>query len=312
MNINKKVLSIVIPIYNEEDNLPVLNEKVMTELSKYKNYELIYVNDGSYDKSVSIIQDFCKTNTSIKLLNLSRNFGHQSAISAGIEKSQGDAVILMDGDLQDPPEFIHSLINKWQEGYDVVYAVRKERKENLFKKLAYFTFYRFLEKISEIKIPLDSGDFSLLDKKVVNHLKNLPEKNRFIRGLRSWLGFKQTGIEYKRNSRYSGKPKYTFVKLCKLALDGIFSTSYKPLTLSTNLGLFVMLFSFVGIFVVLYFKLFTDLSIPGYTSLMSVLLFVSGVQLFIMGILGEYVGRIYDEVKQRPNFIIESTVNFDE
>lgn len=305
-------ISVVIPVYNEEDNLPVLNRKLTEELGKYSQYEIIYINDGSYDASISIIQNFCLENKFVKLINLSRNFGHQSAISAGIEKAQGDALILMDGDLQDPPEFIHSLIEKWQEGYDVVYAVRKKRKENPIKKLAYFVFYRLLERVSDINIPLDSGDFSLLDKKVVTHIKNLPEKNRFVRGIRSWLGFKQVGIEYKRSCRYAGKPKYTFIKLCKLALDGIFSTSYKPLTFSTNLGLIVMILSFLGILIVFYYKLFTDMDVPGYASLMSVLLFMSGVQFFIIGILGEYVGRIYDEVKQRPNFIIESSINIEE
>lgn len=312
MSEQKNFISVVIPVYNEEDNLPLLNRKLKDELGRYDSYEIIYVNDGSNDNSASIIQYFCQENSSIKLLNLSRNFGHQPAISAGMQKAVGDAVIVMDADLQDPPEFIHSLIDSWKTGYDVVYAIRTERKENPIKKLAYFAFYRFLEKISDIKIPLDTGDFSLIDRKVVDHINKLPEKNRFIRGLRSWLGFKQTGIKYKRCSRNAGKPKYNIYKLCKLAFDGIFSTSYKPLKLSTNLGLFVMMLSFIGILIVLYFKIFTDKSVPGFASTMSVLLFINGIQFLIIGILGEYIGRIYDEVKQRPNFIIESSVNIIE
>jgi len=304
-------ISAVIPIFNEEENLPVLTEKLTRVLSQYAKYEIIYINDGSKDNSERLISDYCKKNSSIKLINLSRNFGHQQAITAGLNYANGDAVVIMDGDLQDPPEVIPEFVDKWQEGYDVVYAIRTKRKENIFKKLAYFIFYRFLNKISDVKIPLDSGDFSILDKEIVNQLNLLPEKNRFVRGIRAWLGFKQIGIEYERDARNAGKPKYTFKKLLQLALDGILSFSHKPLIIATHLGMIITFISFISILVVIYLKLFTTITVVGYASYMTVMLFMGGIQLFMIGILGEYIGRIYDEVKNRPNYIVNKTQNIE-
>jgi len=308
---DKSLISVVIPVYNEEENLFVLIQNLLSMLKEIQNYEILFINDGSSDNSRPILENFCEENKNIKLINLSRNFGHQKALTAGLEFAQGDAVILMDADLQDPPELIPEFIKKWREGYDVVYAVRNRRQENIFKKSAYFFFYRFLNKISDIQIPLDSGDFSLMDKKIVKLINSLKEKSRFIRGLRAWAGFKQVGIKHDRPSRHAGKPKYTFGKLILLGLDGIISSSYKPLTLAVHFGLTVTILAFIGIIFIISYKLFTNYDIPGYASLMSVILFIGGIQIFITGILGEYIGRIYNETKNRPHFIVETTKNID-
>lgn len=241
---NFPFVSVVIPIFNEEENLSELDNRLHKTLQIYEKYEVVFVNDGSHDRSFEIIKEFQKGNKNYKILDFSRNFGHQAAITAGINFSKGDVVIVMDGDLQDPPEQIPIFVEKWQEGYDVVYAVREKRKENFLKRMAYFTFYRILDHMSEFPIPLDSGDFGLIDRKIADLLKQLPEKNRYVRGLRAWLGFKQIGITYERDSRFAGTPKYTFRSLIKLASDGIISFSDYPLKLSIKFGFLVSSFSF--------------------------------------------------------------------
>lgn len=305
-------VSVVIPVYNEEENLPVLINRLENVLSEFRAYEVIFVNDGSQDSSLEILHVNCKRNPSLKVVNFSRNFGHQAAISSGLEYSQGDCVIVMDGDLQDPPEVLPDFIAKWQEGYDVVYAIRKKRKENIFKRSAYFVFYRLMKKVSDIDIPLDSGDFSIMDRKIVDRLNALPERNRFVRGIRSWLGFRQTGLAYERSKRFAGKPKFTFSKLLKLAYDGLISFSHKPLSLASHMGMFITASSFVAIIALIVMKLFIGIPLQGWTSTVVVILFIGGIQLMVLGILGEYIGRIFDEVKNRPEYVVKDVVNLNE
>ena len=306
--------SVVIPIYNEEENIPLLHErltKVMVELGE--TYELILVNDGSADSSFKMLQDIAAKDACLKVINFARNFGHQIAISAGLNHSSGDAVIVMDGDLQDPPEVLPQFIDKWKEGYEVVYAIRTKRKENILKRCAYFSFYRIMKKLSYLDIPLDSGDFSIIDRKVVDHLKAMPEKNRFVRGLRTWIGYRQIGLEYERSERNAGTPKFTLRKLIKLAFDGLVSFSNLPLHLATNLGFGATVISFfAAVFYIVKKLMLGQEEVAGFPTLIVAVLFLGGIQLLTIGILGEYIGRIHEEVKERPLYIIGSKVNFDD
>src|SRR5687767_5183047 len=248
-------VSVLLPVFNEEENIAELYQRLITVLEGLGDYELLFINDGSSDRSVEIIRALQKTNPRVTLINLSRNFGHQAAITAGLDHSAGQAVIILDSDLQDPPEMINDMLNKWRAGAKVVYAVRSTRQENPFKRGAYYAFYRTLRLLSHVTIPLDSGDCCLLDRAVVERLNSLPERNRFLRGLRSWVGFEQVALPYERQKRYAGKPKYKFRHLLKLGLDGIFSFSVVPLRLATYLGLAVCLFgtAFLVFAVVSYF-----------------------------------------------------------
>lgn len=308
------MLSIVIPIYNEEENISHLYDRLISASPLWKDtFEVIFVDDGSYDNSLKLLLDITQKDKRIKVLKLSRNFGHQAAISAGIRKAKGDAVILMDGDLQDPPEELPRFLEKWRMGYQVVYAIRTKRKEPFFKRIAYRIFYRLLALISEIDIPLDSGDFCVIDRVVADTLNyELPEKIRFVRGLRAFAGFKQIGVEYERAERAAGEVKYTFSKLLKLAFDGLMDFSVFPLRLSSYLGFLIAFFSFLtGAFFIVHrivgFKLFgySPQDVPGMASLAIGIFFLGGVTLMVLGIIGSYVGRIYFEVKHRPTFIIE-------
>jgi dolichol-phosphate mannosyltransferase len=308
------MLTIVVPIYNEEENLHNLYARLIGASPTWKeDFEIMLVNDGSKDKSLEIMKSFALADPRVRIINFSRNFGHQAAISAGIKHAQGDAVIIMDGDLQDPPEELHRFLDKWREGYDVVYAVRTKRKEGFFKRFFYAAFYRILDAISEIEIPLDSGDFCVMDRKVVNALNiDMPEQSRFVRGLRAYAGFKQIGVTYERAERAAGDVKYTFSKYVKLAFDGIFDFSTFPLRIATYLGFIVSVPSFlVGIFFIFHrildFKVlgYSPSDTPGIATLAVGMFFLSGVMLIILGILGEYLGRIYYEVKKRPFYIIE-------
>jgi dolichol-phosphate mannosyltransferase len=277
------MISIVIPLFNEEENVNQLYSRLTAAAPLWQDsYEILFVDDGSTDNTISLLKDICLSDKHIKIVKLSRNYGHQAAISAGIKNAKGDAVVIMDGDLQDPPEELPKFLAKWREGYHVVYAIRTKRKEGIFKKVAYKTFYRLLKVISNIDIPLDSGDFCVMDKKVVKVLNNdITEQSRFVRGLRAYSGFKQIGIEYERAERAAGEVKYTFKKLMKLAIDGLLDFSTFPLRIATYLGLFISLPSF----------------------------FIGGVILLILGIIGEYIGRIYFEVKRRPFYIVEEIIN---
>lgn len=299
--------SIVVPVYNEEE---VIHEtyRRLTEVmrSTGEAYELLFVNDGSRDKTVDILKAYSQKDESVILLDFSRNFGHQIAITAGMDYSRGNAVVVIDADLQDPPDLILKMIEKWKLGYDVVYAKRTKRKgETVFKTQTAKLFYRLLHSMTEIEIPLDTGDFRLLDRKVCDQMNNLQEKNRFVRGLVSWIGFKQTSVEYERDERFAGESKYPLKKMLKLSMDGITSFSYKPLKLASYTGVTFSVMRFFYLFVVLYLKFFTDSTIPGWSSLIVIQLFFSGFILSILGMMGEYIGRIYDESKHRPLYIIQ-------
>lgn len=306
-------LSVIFPVFNEEANIRDLYDKTKKIVDQMDGgYELIFINDGSWDATLAILFDLHEKNENIKIINFSRNFGHQNAVSAGLKYAEGDYVAILDADLQDNPEILPSFIKKLDEGYDVVYAIRKKRKENLIKRLAYSFFYRMLKSVANINIPLDSGDFCVMSKRVVKVLNSLPERNRFIRGLRSWVGFKQAGIEYERSARFAGESKYTLSKMMKLAFDGIFSFSYLPLQFMFFLGLLALVLSFIGIVFAVYMKFFTTnyARVPGFATTIILVMFVGGLQLFSIGLVGEYLRRVYDEIKQRPSYIIESLVGF--
>lgn len=309
---NHPEISVTIPVYNEEENLPEMHKRLTAALQETGlSYEILFVDDGSRDASVSLISNMANCDGTVRGVFLSRNFGHQPAIAAGIDHARGCAVVLMDCDLQDPPEFVPSLIAKWKEGFEVVYAVRKKRKESWIKRCSYSAFYRILSRIASVDIPLDSGDFSLLDRKVVDLLKRMPERNRFMRGLRSWIGFRQIGLEYERCERHAGKAKYTFKKLLKLALDGFLSFSYVPLRLAFWLGCLSFLVALLTAGWAVYSKIAFGQTPQGWTSLMVLVAFLGGTQLMLAGIAGEYIARIYDEVKQRPYYIIAGTTTPD-
>ncbi|MFB7140167.1 glycosyltransferase family 2 protein [Gottfriedia sp. NPDC056225] len=298
--------SVIIPMYNEE----AVIQETYRQLKKVMNsagdpYELIFINDGSKDGSVDIIKDYYSWDQTVKLIDFSRNFGHQIAISAGMDYASGEAVIIIDADLQDPPSLILDMIGRWKEGYEVVYAKRIKRNgETIFKKWSAAMFYRILRASTDILIPVDTGDFRLMDRKVCDEMKQLSENNRFVRGLVSWVGFRQTAIEYERDERLAGETKYPLKKMIKLCLDGITSFSYKPLKLAGYLGAILSSLGFVYMIYVIYLALFTDSVIKGWSSLISIMLLFNGFVLIILGILGEYVGRIYDETKGRPLYIV--------
>jgi dolichol-phosphate mannosyltransferase len=315
INANKKI-SIVVPCYNEQEVLPELFRR-MTEaaISWGTAWEVICVDDGSNDKTMNLLSSQHKKDPRWSVISFSRNFGHQTAVSAGIFHATGDAVIIIDADLQDPPEEIHRFIEKWQEGYDIVYAVRQHRKEGILKRVSYWTFYRMLSKMIDFELPLDSGDFCIMDRKMVDILNSMPERNRFVRGLRAWSGFKQTGLVYERQTRAAGLAKYDFKKLRRLALDGILSFSTVPLAVAAHLGLWVTGLSFIGIIFTLSQFIFEDFfnaigwgPIPGVTTIVISVLFLGGVQLIVLGVIGQYLGRIYDEVKKRPRWIIRQSL----
>jgi dolichol-phosphate mannosyltransferase len=309
----RPVISIVIPVFNEEEVLPKLHERLTPVLeSVEEDFEVVFVDDGSTDASGTILQQINEKDPRYKTVQFSRNFGHQTAISAGLGYVTGDACAIMDADLQDPPEVLPKFLEKWREGYHVVYAVRRKRKENIFKRAAYAIFYRVLAKISHIQIPIDSGDFCVMDRKIINLLNKMPERNRFVRGIRSWVGFRQIGLSYERDRRYAGEVKYTFRKLLRLAFDGVVSFSFVPLKMASLFGFIVSVFAFIYAAATLFQKLFTDTTVPGYTTTIILVCFLGGVQLITIGILGEYVGRIFDEVKNRPLYLVKNLIGFDD
>jgi dolichol-phosphate mannosyltransferase len=302
-------ISVVLPVYNEEDNIPALYERLTTTLqATVLDYELIFVNDGSRDNSVELLHHYAASDQRVTVIDLARNFGHQIALSAGLEYTRGRGVIVMDSDLQDPPEVLPQFIARWQEGYEVVYAIREHRKEIWIKRLAYAGFYRILQRVSHIDIPLDAGDFCIMDRRVVDILVRMPERKRFVRGIRSWVGFNQTGLAYERHARYGGRPKYTFSRLIELALDGIISFSYMPLRAISMMGIGVSLLSIFFAAYYTFMRLMYGLNPPGFPTLIVTVLFLSGVQLITLGVTGEYVGRIFEEVKQRPLYIVRRVI----
>ena len=312
----KKVLiSIVIPCYNEEE---VIHETVKrmnvfcSNLDSNLDIELVFVNDGSKDDTLNILKSYAKDDKKIKIISFSRNFGHQVAVTAGIDASKGDAVVLIDADLQDPPEVIYEMIQKWREGYDVVYGVRTHREgETAFKLATAKMFYRFLNKLSDVDIPLDTGDFRLMSRKVVDTIVGMPEKDRFVRGMVSWAGFKQIALPYKRAVRFAGESKYPLKKMIKFAIDGILSFSSKPLQISVYIGVMSAIISVIGIIYALSMRIFTNTWVEGWTALMFTVLFFGGLQLISIGIVGEYIGRIYKELKNRPLYVVDEYIGFE-
>jgi dolichol-phosphate mannosyltransferase len=301
-------LSIVVPFFNEEENVGELYRRLVAALDAlWLSYELVFVNDGSGDRTPALLDELRFRDPRVEPLHLSRNFGHQPAISAGLAHARGQAVLIMDGDLQDPPEVLGRFIERWREGYEVVYAVRTQRKENIFKRAGYYLFYRLLRALSDLDIPLDSGDFCLMDRKVVDVLNHLPERMRFVRGLRTFVGFRQIGVTYPRAAREAGKPKYNLRALVGLAADGIISFSSLPLRLVSYLGL-----TSGGLAMLLLIWLVvnawkTNQAPSGWATAIVVVLIMASVQLLSLGIIGEYVRRIFLEVKGRPTYIIRDT-----
>jgi glycosyltransferase involved in cell wall biosynthesis len=304
--------TIIIPIYNEEQILPELHTRLTAVLAPLdRPFEVILVDDGSKDRSYPLMKEIHEKDGRFKVVRLARNFGHQIAISAALDVAAGDAVILMDGDLQDPPELLPQIIEQWKSGAQVVYTVKKSRKENRLKRFAFTSFYRVLHALSSIEIPMDAGNFSLLDRRVVDVMRKMPERHRYISGLRAWVGFTQVGIEYHRDARFAGKPQMSISRLVKLALDGIFSFSNAPLRAAVYIGLCSALVAFVTGLYVISEKLFTDKAIPGWASTIVSIAFLGGLILMTLGVIGEYIGRIYDEVKQRPLYVIREMVGFE-
>jgi len=313
-----KMISVVVPCFNEEAVLPELfNRLGKAAVTWGMDYEIICVDDGSRDRTWELLKAQNKVDARWRCLSFARNFGHQIAVSAGLFYSTGDAVAVMDADLQDPPEELGRFLEKWREGYDVVYAIRQRRKEGWIKRFGYWCFYRLLARLVAFEIPLDSGDFCLMSRRVVEVITAMPERSRFVRGLRAWAGFRQTGLAFERAARAAGKPKYNFRKLFKLATDGLLSFSAVPLRMATYLGLWVSGFAFAGAVFTLVQKIFAEqfariglAPSPGFPTIVISVLFLGGVQLICLGILGEYIGRIYDEVKGRPPWIIRDRAGF--
>jgi len=302
----KPTFSIIAPIYNELENIPELYPRIRDVMEQTgQPWELILVDDGSTDGSTDVIRNLADNDDRVRPVIFARNFGHQIAVTAGLDYSRGDAVIIIDADLQDPPEVILDLIEKWREGFEVVYAVRAEREgETWFKKTTASLFYRLIYRITDVDIPLDTGDFRLMDRKVVDVMNQMRERHRFLRGMSSWVGFKQVGVPYKRMARHAGKTKYPFSKMLKLALNAITSFSYFPLQLATYIGFITAGLSVIAIPVVALLRLITGTTLEGQATTLIIVLFLGGVQLISLGIIGEYIGRIYDEAKGRPLYVV--------
>jgi polyisoprenyl-phosphate glycosyltransferase len=306
-------LSVVAPCFNEEGGLQELYRRIRQVLEGAgESWELVLVNDGSRDRTPEIMRELREGDPRVKVVDFARNFGHQVAVTAGMDYARGDAVVLIDADLQDPPEVILDLLAKWREGYEVVYAVRAERKgETWFKEFTAKAFYRIIYSITDINIPMDTGDFRLMDRKVVEALKTMKEKHRFMRGMSVWVGFRQVGVNYVRAERYAGETKYPLKKMLKFAMDGITSFSYFPLQLATYVGFVSAALAILGIIVTIILRLTGSHAFYGQATTLVAVLFLGGVQLIFLGIIGEYLGRIYDEVKGRPLYIVREALGFD-
>ncbi len=298
----------VIPVFNEQQVLPELHRRLRNALEDIgADYEVIFIDDGSTDKSPDLLDQIHSQHPRFKYVRFSRNFGHQAAITAGLAHSGGDVTCVMDADLQDPPEILAALLEKWEQGYDVIYAVRRRRKESWIKVALYHLFYRVLSRLSAVPMPMDAGDFCLISREALEQINALPEKERFVRGLRAWVGFEQVGVQYERDARQAGRPKYTIIGLLRLALSGIVSFSHKPLIYVVMMGLLVSAAAFIyGLYLVLL-KLLLGGQVTGFASLMGGLLFLSGIQLISLGIIGIYVSKIFTEVKSRPTYVIRTT-----
>jgi glycosyltransferase involved in cell wall biosynthesis len=309
------VLSVVVPLYNEELVIGDMHSRLRAALdAQGAQYEIILVNDGSKDRTEELARAICREHPDVRLVSFSRNFGHQIAVTAGLDNTAGQAVVIIDADLQDPPEVIGEMMKKWRDGCDVVFGVRTKRKgESLFKVMTAAAFYRLVRSLTRVDIPVDTGDFRLMDRKVVDELLTMRERNRFVRGMVSWVGFRQEKVEYVRQERFAGETKYPFKKMLRFAVDGILSFSDVPLKISSIFGVICGLLAFAMIGYGLVVKiLYPQYAIPGWASVFSAVLFLGGVQLMCIGILGEYLGRVYDEIKGRPLYIVKERINFPE
>jgi len=308
------VISVIVPIFNEEEVIPELYRRMVAVLDVIgQPWELICVNDGSRDESLSLLLSLREQDPRVKVINFSRNFGHQIAITAGMDYALGDAIAIIDADLQDPPELIEEMFDKWREGYEVVYAVRAQRRgESRFKLWTASAFYRLLRRITDVEIPVNTGDFRLIDRQVLLTMRRLREKHRFMRGLSSWVGYRQIGIEYQRAERFAGDTKYPLSKMLRLTLDAITSFSYIPLRLSTYFGFFLAFVSLLGIIVTTVLRLSGNNAFLGQASTLVAVLFLGGIQLIFLGIIGEYLARIYDDVKARPLYVVSKVYGFDD
>ncbi|MCH1571216.1 MAG: glycosyltransferase family 2 protein [Longimicrobiales bacterium] len=306
-------VSVAVPLYNEESNVEELVRRVTLVLDALPGgpHELVLVDDGSIDGTRRLMEQASARDARIVSVFLSRNFGHQPALSAALDHVRGEVVVLMDGDLQDRPEEIPRFVEKFREGNDVVYAKRERRKESMWLRAAYWTYYRMLARVSNISFPLDAGDFGLMSRRVVDEIRRIPERNRYLRGLRVWAGFRQVGVSVERDARYSGESKYSFWRLVALGLDGVFSFSIVPIRAATLLGMGAMGLTLLFVLYAIYARVALDRSPQGFTALLVVIAFVSGVLLFFLGVIGEYVGRIYEEVRGRPIYVVERVVRGD-
>jgi polyisoprenyl-phosphate glycosyltransferase len=308
------IISVVIPCYNEQEVLLHCHSRLVQvfEGTDENEYEFIYVNDGSTDRTDEILRYLHQTFPQTRVVMLSRNFGHQAAVTAGLTAAAGQCVVIIDADLQDPPELISQMMDRWREGYEVVYGVRETRAgESPFKLRSAQLFYRLINKLSDVDIPLDTGDFRLLDRRAVNALLAMPERHRLLRGMSSWIGFRQYGLKYAREARFAGTTKYPFKKMINLALDGVFSFSTVPLRFVTFLGVITSAMAAAGILYSLIVRIFTAHWVAGWATLILAVLFTGGVEMFCFGILGEYIGRIYTEIKQRPLFVVRESLELD-
>jgi polyisoprenyl-phosphate glycosyltransferase len=314
MSAQNPVISVVVPCYNEEEVLEHCHSRLVQVLASLDNteYELVYVNDGSSDRTDEILRYLNQVSPHTRVVMLSRNFGHQAAVTAGLTAAAGQCVVIIDADLQDPPEVILQMVDRWRQGYEVVYGIRETRAgESGFKLRSAQAFYRLINKLSDVHIPLDTGDFRLLDRRAVNALLAMPERHRLLRGMASWIGFRQFGLKYPREARFAGTTKYPLKKMLNLALDGIFSFSTVPLRFVTFLGLFTAALAMAGISYSLAVRIFTSHWVAGWATLILAVLFTGGVEMFCFGILGEYIGRIYTEIKQRPLFIVREMLELN-
>ncbi|MEO8192545.1 MAG: glycosyltransferase family 2 protein [Gemmatimonadales bacterium] len=310
---SRPLLSVVVPMYNEEEVIEPLHSRLLQVLApSVPSFEIVFVNDGSRDRSPELLDSICRSDSRFKALHFSRNFGHQAAVTAGLHAVTGQAVVVIDADLQDPPELIHTMLERWKEGYEVVYAQKKRREGvNPFKRMAYYVYYRILRGLTDIEVPPDTGDFCLMDRRIVDLLNAMPERNRYIRGLRAWLGFRQTAILFERPARFAGETKYSLRSMVGLGVDGVLSLSKAPLRLAMYFGFFASAVSFILLIAFLIERLFGPGNLArGWASTIVVILFLGGVQLICLGVIGEFIGRIYDEVKQRPLYIVGRSTGF--
>jgi dolichol-phosphate mannosyltransferase len=310
---SRPLLSVVVPGYNEEAVIEALHSRLLQVLSpSIELFEIVFVNDGSRDATAAMIDAICKSDPRFKALHFSRNFGHQAAVTAGLHAVTGNVIVVIDADLQDPPELIHDMLAKWRDGYDVVYAQKMRRKGvGPLKRAAYYVYYRLLRNLTDVEVPPDTGDFCLMDRKIVDLLNAMPERNRYVRGLRAWLGFRQTAIHFERPARFAGATKYPFRRMVGLAVDGILSLSKAPLRLAMYFGFFASAISFALLVYFVLERLFGPGNLArGWASTIVVILFLGGVQLICLGVIGEFIGRIYDEVKQRPLYIVGRSTGF--